>query len=57
MECGGRDGDLNPRGCLLGVPVVKALPDLFSLASSSDFSWPIHPVPCGLRGDSECSRG
>ena len=45
-----------PQDCLLGVPVVKALPDLFSLAPS-DFSWPIHPVICGPRGDSECSQG
>lgn len=57
MGVGGRDGDLNPRAAFWGcLCVVKALPDLFSLASF-DFSWPIHPVPCGLRGDSECSRG
>ena len=38
------------------MPVVKALPDLFSLAPS-DFSWLIHPDTCGPGDDSGCRPG
>ena len=38
------------------MPVVKALPDLFSL-TPFDFSWLIHPDTCGPGDDSGCRPG